>query len=147
MHTNSDYEIYSSRELNAPLEVIYQAFANPLHLKEWWGPEGFSNTIHEFDLQPEGKWLLTMHGPIKGNFENSSIFKTVIPNKLVTWTRLSQPLFDMAVEFEQVTDSKSKIAFRMTFSTIEECTKMKAFVVPKNEENFNRLERLLTSIL
>jgi len=147
MYTNSDYEIYSSRELNAPLEVIYQAFANPLHLKEWWGPEGFSNTIHEFDLQPEGKWLLTMHGPIKGNFENSSIFKTVIPNKLVTWTRLSQPLFDMAVEFEQVTDSKSKIAFRMTFSTTEECTKMKAFVVPKNEENFDRLERLLPSIL
>ena len=147
MHTNSDYEIYNSRELNAPVEVIYQAFANPLHLKEWWGPEGFSNTIHEFDLQPEGKWLLTMHGPIKGNFENSSIFKTVIPNKLVTWTRLSQPLFDMAVEFEQVTDSKSKIAFRMTFSTTEECTKMKDFVVPKNEENFDRLERLLPSIL
>ena len=75
MSINCTNEIYSSRVLNAPLEIVYNAFANPLHLKEWWGPEGFTNTIHEFDLQPGGKWLLTMHGPEKGNYENFSIFK------------------------------------------------------------------------
>tara|TARA_R110002051_G_scaffold201693_1_gene268497 strand:- start:31003 stop:31479 length:477 start_codon:yes stop_codon:yes gene_type:complete len=147
MSTNSDYEIYSSRELNAPLEIVYQAFANPLHLKKWWGPEGFTNTIHEFDLRLNGKWLLTMHGPEKGNYENSSIFKTIVPNKLITWKRVSKPLFDMEVEFEQLNHSKSKISFRMIFNTIEECNKMKKFVVPNNEENFDRLERELLYIL
>ena len=146
MNANSDHEIYSSRELNAPLEVVYQAFANPLHLQKWWGPEGFTNTIHEFDLRPEGKWLLTMHGPQKGNYENSSIFKTVEPNKLIAWTRLSQPLFDMEVAFEPLNDSRSKISFKMTFKTVEERAKMKDFVVPKNEENFDRLERELVNI-
>ena len=147
MSANSDYEIYSSRNLNAPLEVVYQAFANPLHLKKWWGPEGFTNTIHEFDLRPNGKWLLTMHGPEKGNYENSSVFKTVVPNKLITWTRVSQPLFDMELEFVQLNHSKSKISFRMIFGTVEECNKMRKFVVPKNEENFDRLERELLAIL
>lgn len=147
MQINSDYEIYSSRELNAPLAIVYQAFANPLYLKNWWGPEGFTNTIHEFDLQPEGKWLLTMHGPEKGNYENSSVFKTVVPNKLITWTRLSQPLFDMEVGFEELPDLKTKISFRMIFNSPEECMKMKGFVVPKNEENFDRLERELQVIL
>ena len=33
--------------------------ANPLHLQNWWGPEGFTNTFHEFDLKPEGRWILT----------------------------------------------------------------------------------------
>lgn len=146
MSTNTDCEIYSARELNAPVEAVYETFANPLHLKKWWGPEGFTNTIHEFDLRPGGKWLLTMHGPEKGNYENSSVFKTVVPNKLVAWTRISQPLFDMEVEFEKLSDSTSKIAFRMIFKTVEECTKMKGFVVPKNEENFDRLERELAAI-
>ena len=141
--SNFDFEVYSDRELNSPIEIVYQAFANPLLLKEWWGPEGFTNTIHEFDLRPNGKWLLTMHGPEKGNYENSSVFKVVEPNKLISWTRISQPLFDMEVEFEQVSKSKSKISFRMIFSTIEECNKMKPFVAPKNEENFDRLERFL----
>lgn len=147
MITNSDREIYSSRELNVALEIVYEAFANPLHLKKWWGPEGFTNTIHEFDLRPEGKWLLTMHGHEKGNFENSSIFKIVIPHKLITWTRISQPLFDMEVEFERLNDLKSKISFRMIFNTVEECNKIKDFVVPKNEENFDRLERELLDIV
>lgn len=146
MPTIPDSQIFSSRELNAPVEIVYQAFANPEQLKVWWGPEGFTNTIHEFDLRPDGKWLLTMHGPEKGNYENSSVFKTVVPNELIAWTRLSQPLFDMEIGFEKISDSKSKISFRMIFNSAEECKKLKKFVQPNNEENFDRLERLLSAV-
>ena len=96
----NSHEILSSRILNSPVEIVYQAFENPKHLKNWWGPEGFTNTIHEFDLKSGGNWKLTMHGPEKGNYENSSVFQTVIPNKIVSWTRKSQPLFDMEIAFE-----------------------------------------------
>lgn len=147
MITHSDTTIYSSRELNAPLDIVYHAFINPSYLKKWWGPEGFTNTIHEFDLQPEGKWHLTMHGPENSNFENLSIFKTIIPNKIISWTRISQPLFDMEVKFEPINHSKSKISFLMMFNTVEECNNIKNYVKPKNEENFDRLERVLIEIL
>lgn len=146
MRLDSDNEIYSWREVNAPLAMLYQAFANPLQLKKWWGPHGFTNTIHEFDLRPEGKWILTMHGPEKGNFKNESVFKIVEPNKLIRWTRTSQPLFDMEIGFEKISDSKSKISFRMIFNSVEECDKIKSFAIPKNEENFDRLERELINI-
>lgn len=146
MSANPNFEIYSSRIVNAPLNTVYQAFSNPLHLQKWWGPKGFTNTIHEFDLQPEGKWILTMHGPEKGNYENSSVFKTVIPNKLVAWTRISQPYFDMEVEFETISDLTSKISFRMIFKSEEERKKIESFVVPNNEENFDRLEKELLNM-
>ena len=87
-----------------------------------------------------------MHGPEKGNYENAAVFKTVVLNERIGWTRLSQPLFDMEVAFEPIHDSKSKISFRMIFGTTQECSKMKPFVVPKNEENFDRLERVLHDI-
>lgn len=140
MNRNSNLEVFSSRVLNHPVEIVYKYFANPELLKNWWGPEGYTNTIHEFNLQPGGKWLLTMHGPEKGNYENSSIFKIVEPYKLVSWTRLSQPLFDMEVIFEKLSNSKSRISFRMIFPTLEACEKIKKFAGPKNEENFDRLE-------
>lgn len=146
MSSNSDNEIYNSRVLNVSADIAYEAFANPFHLQKWWGPEGFTNTFHEFDLRPEGKWKLTMHGPEKGNYENSSIFNTVLPTKLISWTRVSQPLFDMEVGFEPLGDSKSKISFRMIFKSVEECEKIKRFAGPKNEENFDRLERELLNI-
>ena len=134
-------EILSSRIINSPVEMVYQAFENPNHLKNWWGPEGFTNTIHEFDLRVGGNWILTMHGPEKGNYENSSVFKTVLPNKLISWERKSQPLFDMEIAFEKLEENQTQISFKMIFATAEECEKMRKFVEPKNEENFNRLER------
>lgn len=146
MSSNIDHEIYSSRVLNVPVDIAYEAFANPLHLQKWWGPEGFTNTFHAFDLRPDGKWILTMHGPEKGNYENSSIFNTVLPTKLISWTRVSQPIFDMEVGFETLGGSKSKISFRMIFKTVEECEKIKRFSGHKNEENFDRLERELINI-
>ena len=143
MITNSDREIFSSRKLNAPLEIVYQAFSNPEHLKKWWGPEGFTNTFHQFDLQPGGSWVLTMHGPEKGNYENKSVFKTVEPLKRITWQRISKPLFQMEVGFEKLDNSITMISFRMIFETAEECAKIKPYAGPKNEENFDRLERVL----
>lgn len=146
MNPLSDRDILSSRILNFPVEMVYKAFADPEHLKIWWGPDGFTNTIHEFDLQPGGKWILTMHGPEKGNYENSSVFKTVEPLRFISWTRVSQPLFDMEVGFEILADAKTRISFRMSFSTAEECEKIRTFAGPKNEENFDRLEKELLTM-
>lgn len=141
MPSMKNHEIISSRIINSPVETVYQAFENPNHLKNWWGPEGFTNTIHEFDLRAGGNWILTMHGPEKGNYENSSVFKTVLLNKLISWELKSQPLFDMEIAFEKLEENKTQISFKMIFATAEECEKMRKFVEPKNEENFNRLER------
>ena len=143
---NSSKEIFSSRVLNVPIETLYNAFVNPDQLKIWWGPEGFTNTIHEFDLNPGGKWILTMHGPDIGNYENSSVFDVVKPLELISWKRISQPLFDMEVGFTRISDIQSQISFQMIFNSIESCNKIRSFVEPKNEENFDRLERLLISI-
>jgi uncharacterized protein YndB with AHSA1/START domain len=147
MLSNSSREIFSSRVLVAPVEMVYQTFANPTQLKNWWGPEGFTNTIHVFDLQPGGKWILTMHGPEKGNYENESVFNQVIPNQLVTWTRISQPLFDMEISFEKITHSTTRISFKMIFDTEEACEKIRGFATPKNEENFDRLEQELKRVM
>ncbi len=146
MTSNTNLEIGSSRVLNAPLKKVYHAFTNPSHLIKWWGPKGFTNTFHEFDLSPGGKWILTMHGPEKGNYENASIFKTIEPLRLITWTRTSKPLFDMEVEFEKISNSKTRISFKMIFQTAGECEKIKKFAEPKNEENFDRLEKELTNM-
>ena len=147
MTATSNREIFSSRILNASLIKVYYAFANPLHLIKWWGPEGFTNTFHEFDLRPGGKWILTMHGPEKGNYENSSIFKIIEPLKLIRWTRISQPVFEMEVQFEEVSTMQTKISFRMIFDAVDACEKIRQFAAPKNEENFDRLERELPNVI
>ncbi|MFD0989743.1 SRPBCC family protein [Mariniflexile jejuense] len=147
MEQNLNNQIYSSRLLKAPLAKVYKAFETPEHLTKWWGPEGFTNTFHEFDLRPNGTWKLTMHGPDKGHYENEAVFTIVEPMRLIAWRRVSKPLFNMEVTFESISALETKIAFRMLFDTAEECNKIKAFAIPKNEENFDRLEKELSNVL
>ena len=48
----ADREIVSVCVFDAPREQVFDAWTNPKRLSRWWGPQGFTNTFHEFDLRP-----------------------------------------------------------------------------------------------
>lgn len=135
-----DREIVTTRIINKPRDLVYAAWADPDHLKNWWGPKGFTNTFTEFDFRPGGKWSFIMHGPEKGNYPNECEFTRIEKPSLIAWKRISKPLFQVVVTFNEVSESKTKVGFKMIFDTAEECDKLKPFVVDKNEENFDKLE-------
>jgi uncharacterized protein YndB with AHSA1/START domain len=138
--TSPDCEIVNTRILNASRKIVYKAWTDPNHLKNWWGPKGFTNTFNEFDLRSGGKWSFSMHGPDKGNYANECEFIKIIPNEFISWRRFSKPVFQVAVIFEEISADSTRLIFKMIFSTPEECDKLKSFAPEKNEENFDRLE-------
>ena len=136
--TTPDSEIVSSRIFNAPIELAFAAWTEPDHLKNWWGPAGFTNTFHEFDLKPGGKWKLTMHGPEQGHYQNESVFTKITPPLHIAWYRISNPLFRVAVYFSKVNEFETKVVFQMIFETAAECNR--PYAPEKNVENFDKLE-------
>src|SRR6186997_646468 len=116
----ADCEIVSSRIVNASREIVYSAWTDPNHLKNWWGPAGFTNTFNEFDLRPGGKWSFIMHGPDKGNYPNECEFIKIEKPKLIAWKRLSKPIFQVVATFEEVSSDKTKIVYKMLFNSEEE---------------------------
>jgi uncharacterized protein YndB with AHSA1/START domain len=58
-----DREIITSRVYDAPRELVFKAWTDPKHIARWWGPNGFTTTIHEMDVRPGGAWRFIMHGP------------------------------------------------------------------------------------
>lgn len=145
--TTPDCEIVSSRIVNASRELVYTAWTDPNHLKNWWGPAGFTNTFKEFDPRPGGKWVFTMHGPEKGNYPNECEFIKIERPSLIAWQRISKPIFQVVATFEEISHNKTRIVFKMLFTSENECRKLKAFVVDKNEENFDRLENELAKMI
>jgi uncharacterized protein YndB with AHSA1/START domain len=140
LSTTPDCEIVTTRIVNFPINITFKAWIDPNHLKNWWGPKGFTNTFNEFDLRPGGKWSFIMHGPDKGNYPNECEFIKIDEPNLIFWKRHSKPLFKVLATFEEVSSAKTKIVFKMIFDSAEECNKLKPYVVDKNEENFDRLE-------
>ena len=43
-----------TREFDAPREVVFRAWTDPVRLAQWWGPHGFSNPVCELDPRPGG---------------------------------------------------------------------------------------------
>ena len=48
-------EIVISRVIDAPRELVFDAFTDREHIAEWWGPNGFTTTIHAMEVRP-GAW-------------------------------------------------------------------------------------------
>ena len=59
----ADREIVISRVIDAPRELVFEAFTEVRHLSRWWGPEGFTTTTRAFEFHVRGEWDFVMHGP------------------------------------------------------------------------------------
>lgn len=141
-----DRTIQSSRVFNAPCAAVFKAWSDPTLLAQWWGPKGFTNTFQEFDFKPGGRWRFIMHGPTGGDYKNEAVFLQITPLKTIVWDRLSQPLFQISVHFEDKGE-KTLLTFLMIFDTPEACEKIKKIAPEANEENFDRLEKVLETII
>jgi uncharacterized protein YndB with AHSA1/START domain len=117
----SDREIVITRLFDAPQELVYEAWTDPKRLPYWWGPKGFSTTVHEMDLRPGGIWRLTMHGPDGTDYKNRIVFLEIVkPEKLVFKNESehgSEPVsHETTVTFEKQGD-KTHVTLRMLFET------------------------------
>lgn len=138
-----DRQIITSRVFNSSGETVFSAWTNPGLLSQWWGPKGFTNTFHEFDLKPGGNWRYTQHGPKGGNYLNQSIFLEIKKPERIVLQHVSPPQFQLTARFEKLDENSTRLIFEQLFDTTEDYNKVKVFAVDANEENMDRLEELL----
>ncbi len=91
-------ELRTQRMLNAPVELVWEAWTQPEHIANWWGPMGFTNTIHVMDFCEGGEWKFTMHGPDGTNYANRSIFLEIVPPQKIVFEHFN-PHFVTTVIF------------------------------------------------
>ena len=53
-------ELVLERRFSAPRSLVYAAFTQAEHLRQWWGPRGWDVTHCTVDLRPGGKWHYCM---------------------------------------------------------------------------------------
>ncbi|MBF6642124.1 SRPBCC domain-containing protein [Flavobacterium sp. J49] len=137
----ADREIIVSRLLNAPIDLVWETWTNPDHIKNWWGPNDFTNTITKMDVIPGGQWKLIMHGPDGTDYDNESIFTEVEKNKKIAYHHFSGHEFMATIQFEE-RDHQTYLHWQMLFETNEELLRIMAlFDINEGlKQNINRLE-------
>ncbi len=135
----SDGAIVASRLIAAPAARVFAAFSNPSALAVWWGPQGFTNEFHAFDFRPGGVWKFTMRAPDGAAYAMDHRFGEILaPERVVV--RHFQPGHDFTLTVTLTAQgNRTEVGWRMVFDDPAEADRVRAFVVPANEQNFDRL--------
>ena len=98
--TNETRELSISRLINAPQELVWEAWTNPEHIRHWWGPVGFNSTISKMEVSEGGEWIFVMHGPDGTDYKNKHVYITLEKPSLIIMRHESFPPFVMTARFE-----------------------------------------------
>jgi uncharacterized protein YndB with AHSA1/START domain len=151
---SADREILITRVFDTPRELVWEAWTDPKQVVQWWGPHGFTDTIHEMDVRPGGVWRHTMHGPDGTDYPNECLFTEVVkPARIVFSHRggkpgTAAPDFQSTWTFE-AQGEKTKVTLRMVFATAaaREYVVKEYYAIEGGEQTFGRLGKYLKTML
>jgi len=120
--SSADREIIITRIINAPANVVFDAWVNSKHADKWMGPTGYTTVTQSMDVRPGGMWRFTMSGP-QGVFPSRVTYLEVVkPSRLVYLHGADQDndpdAFHVTVTFEDLGD-KTHITLHSVFPTAE----------------------------
>jgi uncharacterized protein YndB with AHSA1/START domain len=115
--SNADREIVATRVFDAPRELVFEMWTDPVHVAQWWGPNGFTNSIQEMDVRAGGAWRLVMHGPDGTDYPNKSVYVEVVRPQRIVYDHVSGPKFRMTATFDEEPGNKTRLTVRMVFET------------------------------
>ena len=145
MSNASGSEMIIERVIDAPRELIFRAFTEPEHVKHWWGPNGFTNTIHEMDVRPGGIWRFIMHGPDGTDYPNKIVYVEVTPPERLVYEhsgdRPDGPVSFRSTITREATGGKTKVTLRADLGSVEEFQRAKEFgAVEGGQQTLARLD-------
>ena len=118
-------QISITRTINAPRELVFEAWTKPEHLINWFGPDGFTNSFIETDIRTGGRWRFIMHGPDGTDYPNLVQFTEITPPERLTYLHGSgeadpdSHAFEGSVTLEDLGDRRTRITLTNTFPTVE----------------------------
>lgn len=83
--TPSDTEFVMTRVVDAPRELVFDAYTKPEHVPNWLlGPEGWTMPICEIDLRPGGSWHFVWRHRNGDLLEMRGVYREIVrPERLV----------------------------------------------------------------
>lgn len=139
-------QLVHTRILPAPPELVWEVWTDPEHLKNWWGPDGFSITNQSMEVKPGGEWKFVMHG-MGQDFDNLIRYTSIDKPRSLSYEHFdpSSPddpyAFTVYVTFEKE-GKDTLLTLRSVFKSSEVLDELnsKYHVIEGGNQTLNRLE-------
>ncbi len=113
-------EITATRVFDAPRELVFDAWTDPVHISNWWGPVGFTTTTKRMDPRPGGVWEHVMHGPDGTDHESKIVYVEIDRPERLVYDHVNAPLFRSTSTFEDL-GGKTRLSVTLVFESADVC--------------------------
>ncbi len=111
-------EIVVTRDFDLPVNLVFRAYTEPEILAQWMGTK-----VAKLECQSFGSFRFETTDPMGNLHVFSGTFHEIVPDKKITRTFLMENTgFEVQIEyldFESVSESKSKLTMQMVFRSVE----------------------------
>jgi uncharacterized protein YndB with AHSA1/START domain len=144
----SDLEIVTTREFDAPLELVFDVLTKPEHVRNWFAPFDDQVTECSIDLRVGGDYYIVFVTPdgTECSFRGTYLEVEQPTRTVATWLFEGWPdaWADETVELQE-TAGVTKLTMRLAFRDQEGRDHMSGN--DGQEDSFNKLEDYLRSLL
>ncbi len=85
-NTDPRLDLVLQREIEVPRELVWAAWTQPEHLRQWFTPAPWKVSDCEIDLRPGGVFHTTMVSPEGEEFPNAGCYLEVVPTERLVFT-------------------------------------------------------------
>jgi uncharacterized protein YndB with AHSA1/START domain len=85
----AERELTITRVFDAPRALVFEVWTDPKHLAQWWGPQGFTNPVCEFDARVGGELRIHMRGPDGSIYPMKGVIREFVPPGRLVFTTIA----------------------------------------------------------
>jgi uncharacterized protein YndB with AHSA1/START domain len=145
------------RRFEAPCEFVYRIWTDPNYVAQWWGTDGATSTVREFDLRPGGRWRIDMRTASGDVYVNAGIYDEIVENERIVYTDETDPAIVwpdglppargvFTVTFERAGAATNVTIHARFRSLLERDRVARTGMIEGIEAGLERLEQLLETI-
>ena len=144
----SELEIVTTREFDAPLELVFDVLTNPEHVRNWFAPFEDQVTECSIDLRVGGSYHIVSVTPDGKECSFRGVYLEIEPPTRIVATWLFEGWPDAeAVETEELHETDGVTKLTVTLAFRDQAGRAHMTRSDGQEDSFNKMEDYLRSLL
>ena len=79
-------DLVITRVLDAPRDLVFDAWTKPERLVRWFGPKNFTTPVSKIDLRVGGEYLNCMRSPDGHEYWTTGVYREIVPLEKLVYT-------------------------------------------------------------
>jgi uncharacterized protein YndB with AHSA1/START domain len=137
------------KKFDAPVELVWEAWTQPEHVAQWWGPKGMAIKVVEHNFKVGGKWRYVMPMPDGKEFVSEGLYSEIVQLQKIVTSANFRPMTE-GVEIRAMFErdgEKTNFTFSVVHPSEEYCRQQEQMGFYNGWGSaFNRLETFVTAL-